>query len=152
MIEKKRYTYLNSLRSSFTGSFFCNDIPLTNQEVLELLKENEQLKQKVNFYKYFQKDARELEKENEQLNEDVLRRKENEKILIKTANDLNELVDKLEKENERLKKENYQLSVRHHDCEKSLYNGIKYLKKLNEKFEKIFGISLENFLDIEYKR
>ena len=33
----------------------------------KLQKENEQLKQKVNFYKDFQKDARELEKENEQL-------------------------------------------------------------------------------------
>ena len=33
----------------------------------KLEKENEELKQKVDFYKYFQKDARELEKENEQL-------------------------------------------------------------------------------------
>lgn len=33
----------------------------------KLQEENEQLKQKVDFYKYFQKDARELEKENEQL-------------------------------------------------------------------------------------
>ena len=39
----------------------------TKNEWRELKKENEQLKQKVNFYKDFQKDARELEKENEQL-------------------------------------------------------------------------------------
>ena len=32
-----------------------------------LYRENEELKQQVNFYKYFQKDARELEKENEEL-------------------------------------------------------------------------------------
>ena len=32
-----------------------------------LVKENKELKQKVDFYKYFQKDARELTKENEQL-------------------------------------------------------------------------------------
>lgn len=32
-----------------------------------LAEENEELKQKVDFYKYFQKDARELEKENEKL-------------------------------------------------------------------------------------
>lgn len=37
----------------------------------KLAEENEQLKQKVNFYKYFQKDARELEKENEQLKQQV---------------------------------------------------------------------------------
>lgn len=37
----------------------------------ESLKENRELKQKVNFYKYFQKDARELEKENEQLKHEL---------------------------------------------------------------------------------
>ena len=37
----------------------------------KLERENEELKQKVDFYKYFQKDARELEKENEQLRKDV---------------------------------------------------------------------------------
>lgn len=37
----------------------------------QLNDENDQLKQKVDFYKYFQKDARELEKENEQLKKDV---------------------------------------------------------------------------------
>lgn len=71
-------------------------------------------------------------------------------------------LNRLHKENRKLKIENeafkslesinYQLGVRCHDCEKSLYDGREYLKKLNEKFEKIFGISLENFLDIEYKR
>lgn len=51
MTEKKRYTYLNSLTSSFTGSFFCNGIPLTNQEVVKLLEENEQLKKDVDYWK-----------------------------------------------------------------------------------------------------
>ena len=37
----------------------------------QLNDENDQLKQKVDFYKYFQKDARELEKENEQLREEI---------------------------------------------------------------------------------
>ena len=96
---------------------YLQDIEVFKEENTALKLENEQLKQKADFYKYFQKDARELEKENECL-----------------------------------KKENYHLSVRRHDCEESLYNGMKYLKKLNEKFEKIFGISLENFLNIEYKR
>ena len=35
-----------------------------------IAEEREQLKRKVNFYKYFQKDARELDKENEQLKAD----------------------------------------------------------------------------------
>ena len=37
----------------------------------ELYEENELLEQKVDFYKYFQKDARELEKENEQLKQQL---------------------------------------------------------------------------------
>ena len=37
-----------------------------------LYDENEELKQKVNFYKYFQKDARRLEKENEQLKKGMI--------------------------------------------------------------------------------
>ena len=41
------------------------------EQIVQLQKENEQLKQKVDFYKYFQKDARELEKENEQLRENL---------------------------------------------------------------------------------
>lgn len=40
------------------------------------IDENEQLKQKVDFYKYFQKDARELEKENEQLKSENYRLQE----------------------------------------------------------------------------
>lgn len=37
----------------------------------KLQNENEQLKQKVDFYKYFQKDARELEEENERLKKEL---------------------------------------------------------------------------------
>lgn len=66
MIEKRYFVngllYLcdNDL-SNTLNIFECAD--LLNQ----LTEENEQLKQKVDFYKYFQKDARELEKENELL-------------------------------------------------------------------------------------
>lgn len=76
---------------------------------------------------------------------------ENEQLKKKNQELENELsFNKLN--NERIKSINYQLSAKCHDYEKSLYNGRKYLKKLNKKFEKIFGISLENFLDIEYKK
>lgn len=66
MIEK-RY-FVNSLLylcdndlSNTLNIFECAD--LLNQ----LTEENKQLKQKVDFYKYFQKDARELEKKNDHL-------------------------------------------------------------------------------------
>ena len=41
------------------------------EQIQKLQEENEKLKQKVDFYKYFQKDARELEKENEKLRENL---------------------------------------------------------------------------------
>lgn len=41
------------------------------EQIQKLQEENEQLKQKIDFYKYFQKDARELEIENEQLRKQV---------------------------------------------------------------------------------
>lgn len=75
-----------------------------------LAAENEKLKQKVNFYKDFQKDARELEKENEQLksengdmrrliNNISLQRDEFHRGARENAN----RVGKLKKENEQLK-------------------------------------------------
>ena len=44
-MSKKRFTYLKASKNNYIGSFFCNDIPLTNQEVIDLLNESEQLKQ-----------------------------------------------------------------------------------------------------------
>ncbi len=49
----------------------CNDYSAMRRDVLRYKEENEQLKQKFNFYKYFQKDARELEKENEELKQRI---------------------------------------------------------------------------------
>ena len=49
------------------------------EELNSFADENEQLKQKVDFYKHFQKDARELEKENEELKSEL-------KIYRKIAN------------------------------------------------------------------
>lgn len=45
MTEKKRYTYIDVSNNDTMGSFFCNGEHLSNQKVVELLNENEQLKQ-----------------------------------------------------------------------------------------------------------
>lgn len=83
--------------------------------------ENERLKQKVDFYKYFQKDARELEKENERLRLELETHKhplwstrEAERKLSEAINNLaneikkngllNEEINQLRIENMRLKK------------------------------------------------
>lgn len=39
----KRFTYLDASKNRYIGSFFCNEVPLTNKEVVDLLNENEQL-------------------------------------------------------------------------------------------------------------
>ena len=52
MTENKRFTYLDASRSKYIGSFFCNGIPLTNQEVADFLNENEQLKKEILWWKY----------------------------------------------------------------------------------------------------
>ena len=82
----------------------------TKNEWRELKKENEQLKQKVNFYKDFQKDARELEKENEQLkseNGDMKRLINNISLqrdeFLRGARENANCVGKLIKENKQLK-------------------------------------------------
>ena len=49
-MTEKRYTYLNASRNKYIGSFFCNDIPLTNPEVFDLLNENELLKKQIEEY------------------------------------------------------------------------------------------------------
>ena len=84
MSEKRYYVssalYLCDKDLSNTLSIFeCAD--LLNQ----LTKENEQLKQKIDFYKYFQKDARELEKENEQLREELSKCERDNCVLNKDA-------------------------------------------------------------------
>ena len=43
-MTEKQYTYLNASKCNSIGSFFCNGISLTNEEVVDLLNENEQLK------------------------------------------------------------------------------------------------------------
>lgn len=43
-MTEKQYTYLNASKCNSIGSFFCNGIILTNEEVVDLLNENEQLK------------------------------------------------------------------------------------------------------------
>lgn len=50
----------------------CKIMNEQQTEIDDLKEENGQLKQKVDFYKYFQKDARELEKENEKLRKQIL--------------------------------------------------------------------------------
>lgn len=72
----------------------------SNNECAKLIqeqqKENEQLKQKVDFYKYFQKDARELEKENEQLKVSVNTKRMFLMVLLAKQKLLQNKVDKEE--------------------------------------------------------
>lgn len=46
-MTEKQYTYLNASKCRSIGSFFCNGIILTNEKVVDLLNENEQLKQRI---------------------------------------------------------------------------------------------------------
>lgn len=46
-MTQKRFTYLDTSRNKYIGSFFCNGIPLTNLEVVDLLNENEHLKKQL---------------------------------------------------------------------------------------------------------
>ena len=39
-MTEKQYTYLNASKCNSIGSFFCNGISLTNEEVVDLLNEN----------------------------------------------------------------------------------------------------------------
>lgn len=65
-MTEKRFEYINASRTKYIGSFFCNDVPLTNDEVVDLLKEKEQLKQKNERYKLL------IEIKNEQINNRIL--------------------------------------------------------------------------------
>lgn len=40
-MTENRFTYLDASKNHYIGSFFCNDVPLTNKEVVDLLNENE---------------------------------------------------------------------------------------------------------------
>ena len=63
-MTEKRFTYLNASKNHYIGSFFCNDVPLTNSEVVDLLNDNEQLKS-VNME--YEDALGRLEKENKEL-------------------------------------------------------------------------------------
>ena len=42
MSENKRYTYLGYSKDKYIGSFFCNGVILKNNEVVDILKEQEE--------------------------------------------------------------------------------------------------------------
>lgn len=44
----KRFTYLNASKNKYIGSFFCNNIPLTNDEVINYLNELVEYKNNIN--------------------------------------------------------------------------------------------------------
>lgn len=51
-MTKKRFTYLDASRNKYIGSFFCNDVPLTNDEVVDLLnKQNQRIQELEDFIK-----------------------------------------------------------------------------------------------------
>ncbi len=50
-MTEKQYTYLNASKCRSIGSFFCNGIILTNEEVVDLLNENEQLKERLSTWR-----------------------------------------------------------------------------------------------------
>lgn len=50
-MTEKQYTYLNASKCKSIGSFFCNGIILTNEEVVDLLNENEQLKEQLSTWR-----------------------------------------------------------------------------------------------------
>ena len=50
-MTEKQYTYLNASKCRSIGSFFCNGISLTNEEVVDLLNENEQLKERLSTWR-----------------------------------------------------------------------------------------------------
>lgn len=74
MIEltEKRFTYLDASNTHYIGSFFCNGVPLTNKECVDLLnelhEENKNLKDFAQHnYSETKKIINNLQKENEQL-------------------------------------------------------------------------------------
>ena len=72
MSENKRYTYLDYSKDKYIGSFFCNGVILKNNEVVDILKEQEER-------------IKELEKENEQLKQEFFESKKD--YLIETYSD-----------------------------------------------------------------
>lgn len=77
---------------------FLSKWSIVHTENIQLRQENEQLKRKVDFYKYFQKDERELEKENEYLKKSIKRQQSSNDECAK-------LIEEQQNENEQLKKE-----------------------------------------------
>lgn len=114
-MTEKRFTYLDASKNHYIGSFFCNDVPLTNKEVVDLLNENEQLKKQKARYK------RLSEIRNEEINNRILTikefidncsneevKKELEDLFYSEVNeyDLSKKYRKLHEENEDLKEDN----------------------------------------------
>ena len=86
-MTEKRFTYLDASKNHYIGSFFCNDVPLTNEDVVDLLNENEQLENenqefdekiclltmdliKTKSYEQLEKELNRIKNENEGLKED----------------------------------------------------------------------------------
>lgn len=78
-MTEKRFTYLNASKNHYISSFFCNEVPLTNKEVVDLLnalhEENEEFKSALKELKEigdYQADRiKELDEENGKLKEDL---------------------------------------------------------------------------------
>ena len=117
-MTSKRFTYLDASRNKYIGSFFCNEIPLTNHEVVDLLNENEQLKLEIQQIKKdtdriaikLHKDCDEVYYENQKLKQEIQQLKNQElyqenKGLDMTATNAIKSLDVLNEENKQLKSE-----------------------------------------------
>lgn len=121
-MSEKRFTYLDASRNKYIGSFFCNDIPLTTEEVNNTLnnlyEENEQLKLEIQQIKKdtdriaikLHKDCDEVYYENQKLKQEIQQLKNQElyqenKGLDMTATNAIKALDVLNKENKQLKSE-----------------------------------------------
>lgn len=152
----KRFTlkYINEQHISanlYDNGTFIGSIGIGEELILEVLnylsKENGELKQKVDFYKYFQKDARELEKENEQLKNEIERitkEKENWAFISDCSVQVMNEEEKFKEDYlriatndlKRLQEENEQLKKQLDDCRE--YNEKQYANyaKNNSQFVK----------------
>ena len=146
--EIQDYIIDNNQNNHFKHKEYRFDFEDLFDTLNNLAAENEKLKQKVNFYKDFQKDARELEKENEQLkseNGDMRRLINNISLqrdeFLRGARENANRVGKLKKENEQLKKELKR-------C-KNWINSDKNDYELTLAFIKNKGYSLKDVLEYE---
>lgn len=67
MSENKIYTYLDYSKNKYIGSFFCNGVILKNNEVVDILKKQEEeiqrLKLIINGLNYALKNIRQIDVE-----------------------------------------------------------------------------------------